>query len=48
MEINGLSVDVVTEQTQDGPRLRIEGSGADLDGEMPGEYWLRPLSSSRR
>lgn len=43
MTVDGLTVDVVSERTQDGIRLRLEAKTCDLDGDMPGEYWLTPL-----
>lgn len=38
----GRQVKVVAEVTEDGPVVRLSGIDCDLEGEMPGEYYLTP------
>lgn len=42
--MDGMAVRVMVERTEDGPHVVLSGgSSCDLDGEMPGDYYLRPI-----
>jgi hypothetical protein len=42
LTIGELTVHVTTQLTDDGPVVRLGGVNCDLDGDMPGEYFLVP------
>jgi hypothetical protein len=44
--VDGLTVKLTMSKTADGPCLRLGGVTCDLEGEMPGEYYLRPLAAT--
>lgn len=40
----GLSLTVAISETDDGPVVRLTPINCNLEGDMPGEYWLSPLA----
>jgi hypothetical protein len=46
VEVDGLHVDIYVKRDADGRAfISLEGADCALEGEMPGEYYVTPLST---
>jgi hypothetical protein len=43
LTLDGMTVEVSIQRTDDGPLVTLGGVNCHLEGEMPGEYYLKPL-----
>jgi len=45
VDINGSTIKLTHISDEQGHGVTVEGDGCDLEGEMPGEYWIAPAGT---